>query len=205
MLALLRRQISDERVIGAMAAVPREHFVPSALRPYAYADAPLPIGEGQTISQPLVVAMMLEALQLKPSDAVLEVGTGSGYVAALLSRLAAEVTTVERKPLLLADALARIHDLQITNVHCEEAAGVLGWPDRAPYDAILVSAGAPHVPRVLIEQLVAGGRLVLPVGPLRNQQLVRVRTQRNGALQLERLGNCAFVPLVGDDAWPAGA
>jgi protein-L-isoaspartate(D-aspartate) O-methyltransferase len=115
------------------------------------------------------------------------------------------VTTVERKPLLLADARARIHDLQITNVRCEEAGDVLGWPERAPYDAILVSAGAPHVPRMLIEQLEAGGRLVLPIGPLRNQQLVRVRKQENGALQLERLGNCAFVPLIGADAWPAGA
>jgi protein-L-isoaspartate(D-aspartate) O-methyltransferase len=200
MLALLRDVISDPRVIDAMAAVPRERFVPPELHRRAYDDNALPIGEGQTISQPLIVAMMTEALVLSPDDRVLEVGTGSGYQAAVLSRLAREVITVERLPLLLNGAQSRLKALGYENVHAYLAGETLGRYEDAPYDAILVAAGAPHVPRTLIAQLADGGRLVLPVGSRWSQELVRVTNTSHG-VELARLGPCAFVPLVGNDAW----
>lgn len=200
MLRLLRSEVSDERVLQAMAAVPREAFVPEALRAHAYADRALPIGEGQTISQPLVVAIMLQALELRDSDSALEVGTGSGYVAALLARLCRSVVTVERKAALLDEARARLVASQAANVRCELAGAALGWPQSAPYDAILVSAGAPHVPRALLDQLTHGGRMVVPVGAQKSQELVRARKTVHG-VTLERLGACAFVPLIGADAW----
>lgn len=200
MLDLVRQRVSDERVVAAMARVPRERFVPQNLRRSAYNDSALPIGEGQTISQPLMVAIMLDALQLRAEDCVLEVGTGSGYVAALLSHLAREVVTVERIAPLLERARETLAALGYTNVRAYLAGDSLGWPDAAPYDAILVSAGAPHVPRVLLDQLADGGRLVLPVGTLRDQQLVRARKTAHG-VDLTRLGECAFVPLIGDEAW----
>jgi protein-L-isoaspartate(D-aspartate) O-methyltransferase len=201
MLGLLRQHVRDERVIGAMASVPRERFVPDELRRSAYDDRALPIGEGQTISQPLMVAMMLDALGLKAEDRVLDIGTGSGYQAAVLSRLAREVVTVERIDALLRRAMDKLAELGCANVRGYLAGDVLGRPEDAPYDAIVVAAGAPHVPRVLIEQLASGGRLVLPVGSLRSQELVRVTTTSHG-VQLERLGACAFVPLIGVEAWP---
>ncbi len=200
MLALLRDVIQDPRVIEAMAAVPRERFVPPDLHGRAYDDNALPIGEGQTISQPLIVAMMTAALALSPEDRVLEVGTGSGYQAAVLSRLAREVITVERLPHLLNNAQSRLNALGYENVHCWLAGETLGRPEDAPYDAILVAAGAPHVPRTLIDQLADYGRLVLPVGSMRAQELVRV-TKTSHGVELARLGPCAFVPLVGNDAW----
>ena len=200
MLRLIRENVRDQRVIDAMAAVPRERFVPRDLRSSAYDDRPLPIGEGQTISQPLIVAMMVEALLLDPADRVLDVGTGSGYQAAVLSRLAREVVTVERIDALLRRAIVVLSETGCSNVHAYLATAVLGRADNAPYDAIVVAAGAPHVPRALVDQLADGGRLVLPVGSLRMQELVRV-TKTSHGVQLERLGPCAFVPLISSDAW----
>lgn len=200
MLALLRREISDARVIEAMAVVPRERFVPDAYAGAAYDDRALPIEGGQTISQPLMVALMLDALQLHPTDRALEVGTGSGYAAVVMSMLARQVTTVERVPELAAAARDRLASLGYGNVAVRRAGDALGWPDDAPYGAILVSAGAPHVPRKLLEQLAPGGRLVLPVGDRSAQRLVRATRTEHG-VTLERLGACAFVPLIGDGAW----
>jgi protein-L-isoaspartate(D-aspartate) O-methyltransferase len=200
MMRLLARHIRDPRVLDAMRAVPREAFVPEPLRRFAYADRALPIGEGQTISQPLIVAMMTEALALGPEDRVLEVGTGSGYQAAILSQLARDVITVERVPSLIEHARGALAQLGRDNVRVFEAGETLGRPEAAPYDAILVAAGAPHVPRALIAQLTQRGRLVVPVGGRREQQLVRARNTPHG-VELARLGACAFVPLIGRGAW----
>lgn len=200
MLRLIGRYVSDRRVIDAMAAVPREAFVPAQLRHEAYADRPLPIGDGQTISQPLIVAIMLDALHLRPADRVLDVGTGSGYQAAILAQLAAEVVTVERMPELLARGRETL--AQYPNVHPYPAGDVLGRSENAPYDAIVAAASAPHVPRALIEQLAERGRMVLPVGTRLSQELVRVTKTPHG-IDLERLGPCAFVPLIDEEAWPS--
>jgi len=201
MLDLLRRKIRDQRVIEAMARVPRERFVPASLRAQSYDDRSLHIGDGQTISQPLMVAMMLEAMQLRPEDRVLEVGSGSGYAAAVLSELVLEVVGTERKPLLLARARETIAACDYANVSLHEAGDRLGRATDAPFDAVLVSAAAPHVPRPLLEQLGAGGRLVVPVGPGQAQELIRA-TRTDHGVELARLGSCAFVPLIGQDAWP---
>lgn len=200
MLSLLRSHIRDERVLAAMAEVPRERFVPPDLAAYAYEDSALPIGYGQTISQPLIVAMMTEAIGPRPEDRVLEVGTGCGYQAAVLSRLVREVVTVERVPALVERARRTLADLGYANVTVHLAGRELGWPEGAPYDAIVVAAGAPHVPRSLLRQLGEGGRMVIPVGPLRAQELVRVRKTEHG-IELTRLGPCGFVPLIGEEAW----
>jgi protein-L-isoaspartate(D-aspartate) O-methyltransferase len=200
MLRLLSRYIRDERVLAAIRDVPREEFVPEPMRRYAYDDRALPIGEGQTISQPLIVAMMVEALELRAQDRVLDVGTGSGYQAAVLARLSGEVITVERIAALTERARATLAQLRIENVHVFDAGDTLGRPEDAPYDAIVVAAGAPHVPRALVEQLAEGGRLVVPVGSRREQQLVRARNTPHG-IELARLGACAFVPLIGKGAW----
>ena len=204
MLALLRARVRSERVITAMAAVPRERFVPDDLRSRAYDDSPLPIGEGQTISQPLIVALMLEVLALRPHERLLEVGTGSGYQAAVASMLVREVITVERLPHLLERARDVLADVGYANVHTCAAGDLLGAPDRAPYDAIVVAAGAPHLPRALIDQLADGGRLIMPVGDLRNQDLV-CATKTACGVALARHGPCGFVPLIGRDAWPDAA
>jgi protein-L-isoaspartate(D-aspartate) O-methyltransferase len=200
MLDVLRRHVSDDRVIDAMAAVPRERFVPEHLAQLAYEDRALPIGEGQTISQPLIVALMAEALQLSPDDRVLEVGSGSGYAAAVLAQLARAVIGVELIPALCRRSSETLGALHIENVRIFAAGAQLGRPDDAPFDAILVSAGAPNVPRTLLDQLADGGRLVIPIGPLRHQELVRATRTPHG-VELMRLGPCAFVPLIGEDAW----
>jgi protein-L-isoaspartate(D-aspartate) O-methyltransferase len=200
MLDLLRRTIRDARVIDAMASIPRERFVPEHLQQRSYEDRALPIGGGQTISQPLIVALMIEAMLLRGDERVLEVGTGSGYAAAVLSRLAREVVTVERVADLGEQARARLTALQLENVTVIFPAKHLGYKDGAPYDAILVSAGAPHVPRTLLDQLAEGGRLIVPIGNRQAQQLVRAVKTPHG-VSLERLGACAFVPLIGEDAW----
>ena len=200
LLAELRPDVRDPRVLAAMASVPRERFLPEELHPYAYDNRPLPIGHGQTISQPLIVAMMTEALHLTGEEKVLEVGTGSGYQAAILAELAAEVVTVERIAGLADGAVALLSELGYHNVRVHVASETLGWPEDAPYEGIIVTAGAPQVPRSLLNQLAPGGRLVIPVGARDVQELlVVVKTGRD--LTTRRLGPCRFVPLVGSGAW----
>ena len=200
LLAELGLDIRDPRVLAAIAGVPRERFLPEELRPYAYENRPLPIGHGQTISQPLIVAMMTEALQLTGTEKVLEVGTGSGYQAAVLAELAAEVVTVERVAALAEGAAAVLAELGYRNVRVRVAGETLGWPDEAPYEGIIVTAGAPQVPRSLLDQLAPDGRLVIPVGARDVQELLLVMNTRHG-LTTRRLGPCRFVPLVGSGAW----
>lgn len=197
---LVQRGITDSRVLDAMATVPRHLFVPPEARTHAYGDRALPISQGQTISQPYVVALMAQALRLRPGDRVLEVGAGSGYAAAVLSRLAGEVYTIERWPALAETAECSLHDLGYTNVHVFHGDGTAGLPAYAPFDAIVVSAAAPWVPRPLREQLGEGGRLVIPVGG-RNEQLLLRLTRTDHRTQTERLGEVRFVPLIGEHAW----
>jgi len=198
------RGIRDAAVLAAMRTVPREAFVPELLRSRSYDDGPLPIGEGQTISQPYIVAYMAEALELTVRDRVLEIGTGSGYGAAILSCIAAEVYTVERLPLLAESARRRLAMLGYTNVTVVEGDGSLGWPAAAPYAAIVVTAAAPDVPPSLCEQLAPGGRLVVPVGSsLAVQELVRLRRKKGGGYLREDLGGVRFVPLIGEEGWAA--
>ena len=202
LVSSLRREIRDERVLAAFAQVPRERFVPRELQQYAYDDQALPIGEGQTISQPLMVALMTQALALKGDEKLLEIGTGSGYQAALLSILAREVVSVERIPRLAENAAKRLQELGYANVRVHVAHKALGWAEEAPYDAIIVTAGAPEPPPSLIDQLAMNGRLVVPVGSRHMQQLVRV-TKSDRGITLERLGECRFVPLIAPkEGWP---
>lgn len=200
LLAHLRRDISDKRVLEAMGRVPREAFLPEASRHLAYEDIPLPIGEGQTISQPLIVALMVASLRLKPSDKVLEVGTGSGYQAAVLSLLTREVVSTERLASLATAAQERLAALGYRNVKVVMAGDTLGCPQEAPFDAIVVAAGAPRLPRMLLDQLSEGGPLVIPVGSRREQDLLLVEKTNDG-YSVKSLGPCRFVPLVGPGAW----
>lgn len=196
------RGITDPLVLQAMRDVPRDRFVPVSLVHLAYDDSPLPIGEGQTISQPYIVAAMTAAARLKPGARVLEIGTGSGYGAAVLSRIAADVYTVERIGALASAARARLEQLGYATVHVREGDGSLGWPEHAPYDAILVTAAAPQTPGALLQQLVVGGRLVMPVGAADSQRLVRVTRTEGHEYESEDLENVAFVPLIGAEGWP---
>jgi protein-L-isoaspartate(D-aspartate) O-methyltransferase len=199
---IARRGVRDPRILEAMRAVPREAFVPERLAEFAYEDSPLPIGEEQTISQPFVVALMAEALELGPEDRVLEIGAGSGYAAAVLGRAAGEVWAVERHESLAREARERLAGLGASNVHVVHGDGTLGWPEHAPYDAIAVAAGGPDIPQALLDQLAPGGRLVIPVGPdLRTQELVRVRRTADGRFVRENLGGVRFVPLIGEQGW----
>ena len=195
------RETRDQRVVGAMERVPREQFVPEASRFQAYEDIPLPIGEGQTISQPYIVALMVQALELRQSDRVLEVGTGSGYQAAVLAELAGRVITVERIASLAETARARLKALGYTNVQVVLAEKALGWEGEAPYDAIIAAAGASKMPRELMEQLADGGRMIVPVGSLQSQELMKV-TKSADSYSVTTLGACRFVPLIGEGAWP---
>jgi len=191
-----RRGVRDERVLRAMGSIPRQEFV---LPPYinkAYDDEPLPIGRGQTISQPYIVAAMLAAAGFAGTERVLEIGTGCGYQAALLGLLAREVYTVEFLPDLAQSAADRLERLGFTNVHVRCGDGTLGWPDYAPFNAILIAAAAPHIPEPLVEQLAENGRLVAPVGDDFTQELQIVR-KREGKLQVEHSMACRFVPLLG--------
>ncbi len=198
------RGVQDPAVLEAMRSVPREAFLPPELEEFAYADAPLPIERGQTISQPYIVALMAAAAQLGPADRVLEVGTGSGYAAAVLGRIAREVYTVERHEDLARLAAERLARLGFANVSVQHGDGTLGWREHAPYDAILVAAGGPKVPEALPDQLAPGGRLVIPVGEGREvQQLLRVTREANGGFRQEELGDVRFVPLIGAQGWAA--
>jgi protein-L-isoaspartate(D-aspartate) O-methyltransferase len=198
------RGIQSPRVLNAMESVPRDLFVPPEQVFAAYADEPLPIGGGQTISQPFMVAAMADALSLEPQARVLEIGGGSGYQAAILSLLAREVIAIETQPELAASARERLARLGYSNVHIEQGDGSLGWSTAAPYDAILVTAAAPAVPPPLVEQLAEGGRLVIPVGPAEHQNLLRI-SKREGRMSQESLYACRFVPLLGRYGWPPDA
>lgn len=193
---LKARGIHDERVLAAMASVAREEFIAPELRENAYEDRPLSIGCSQTISQPYIVAAMLQAAELRPTDNALELGTGSGYQTALLAEIVARVTSIERHAELAAVAQERLARLGYTNVQLAVGDGTLGYAGNAPYDAILVSAAAPEIPQTLIEQLAIGGRLVLPVGNRDTQDLFLVHRDEFG-LRRQRLDGCAFVPLIG--------
>lgn len=200
LIEYLRQEIKDQRVLEAMARVPRELFVPPESRHVAYEDGPLPIGYGQTISQPFIVALMTQALELTGQEKVLEVGAGSGYQAAILAELAQQVITVERLLPLAERARKVLDSLGYTNIAIHQAEEALGWPEDAPYDAIIVAAGAPMVPPELLAQLAIGGRLVIPVGSRYMQQLYRV-TRRRDKNEVENLGGCCFVSLIGSGAW----
>ena len=197
------RGIREPGVLAALLAVPRHAFVPPQFVEEAYKDQPLAIGEGQTISQPFMVGSMTEALELSPADRVLEIGTGSGYQAAVLSRLAGTVFTIESRPALAAAARERLARLGYANVRVEIGDGTLGWPAEAPFEAIVVTAAAPRVPTPLLEQLADGGRLVLPVGSPETQELMRIR-RRGTDILTEKFYQCRFVPLVGEHGWKVG-
>jgi protein-L-isoaspartate(D-aspartate) O-methyltransferase len=197
---LRSRGIRDERVLAAMSRIPRHEFVSADYREQVYEDHPIPIGEGQTISQPYIVAIMLQALALDPSDVVLEVGTGSGYLTALLAELTRKVYSVERHASLARTAQATLARLGYTNVEVVVGDGGNGFPDRAPFDAIVVSAAAPQIPRPLFEQLREGGRMIVPVGPAQAQELQLVR-KHGGQPVVSSMEGCRFVPLIGSEGY----
>ena len=203
MFELRRLGIRDEAVLQAMMKVPRHKFVPPEVRLFAYENRPLPIGYGQTISQPYIVAMMTSALELKETDQVLELGTGSGYQTAILACLVprGRVVSVERVPSLASRARSLLTSLGLVNVRVLEAGNVLGYPELAPYNAIVVTAAAPRLPPSLLSQLAPGGRMVIPVGTLQEQELMKVVKTSDG-YNVHALGPCRFVPLIGPEAWP---
>ncbi len=200
LLKHLEHEIADKRVIEAMKRVPREAFISHEQYRVAYDDRPLGIGFGQTISQPFIVALMVQALELRGDEKVLELGTGSGYEAAILAELTQKVVTVECIPELAESAREVLDDLGYSNIQVHVSGRTLGWSEEAPYDAIIVSAGAPTVPKVLLEQLAWNGRLVIPVGSRWQQELLRV-TKLKKKNHIENLGGCYFVPLIGEGAW----
>jgi protein-L-isoaspartate(D-aspartate) O-methyltransferase len=198
---LRRRGIDDERVLAAMGAVPREAFVPRDLRHRAYADSALPLAAGQTISQPWIVAAICQALALRGSERVLEVGTGSGYSACVLSLLAAEVVSIERHQELALSAREALASLAVTNVELRIGDGSLGVPERAPFEAIAVHATAPAPPPTLVSQLAEGGRLAIPVAGEGGTDLLTVLRRRDGRIEAEEISPCRFVPLVGEEGY----
>ncbi len=198
---IVGRGVMDERVIQSMLEVPRHVFVAEDQLKYAYEDCPLPIGAGQTISQPYIVALMIEALELEPQHRVLEIGTGSGYAAAVLSRMVNEVYTIENIEELSGKARDALDRLGYSNIHLAVGDGTLGWAAAAPFDAILVSAGAPQIPEALVRQLAIGGRLVIPVGDMTNQTLLRITRVTETEMARENLGGVRFVPLIGEEGW----
>lgn len=199
-LQIASRGVRDDRVLSAMRSIPRHLFVPPTYRDAAYNDCPLPIGRGQTISQPYIVAVMTELLQIRPGDRVLEIGGGSGYQAAILGTLARDVISIERIPDVAEMAKENLSGAGITNVTIVIGDGTLGYPAKAPYDAILITAAAPDVPPPLIGQLAEGGRLVAPVGSRDLQELVRC-TKKEGTVTREYFGGVVFVPLLGEYGW----
>ena len=196
----LSTEIRDKRVLEVMSRVPREHFVPPENQHLAYEDSPLPIGLDQTISQPFIIALMTEALELRGSEKVLEVGAGSGYQTAILAELARLVITTERLPVLAERAKSVLDSLGYTNIEVHLAEETLGWQSEAPYDTIMVTAGAPSVPVDLLAQLAIGGRMVIPIGSRYVQELYKI-TRRKKRNIFQNLGSCRFVPLISKDAW----
>ena len=194
------RGIYDPKVLDAMLKVPRHEFVPEDMRPYAYEDRPLPIGEGQTISQPYMVALMTQCLELEGSERILEIGAGSGYQAAILAEIAASVCTIERFPSLLQRAREVLDRLGYTNYKALVGDGTLGWEENAPFNGIMVTAGAPDVPPSLLEQLADKGRLVIPIGPERYQTLYKI-VKKGKKIRREFVTYCSFVPLIGKEGW----
>ena len=208
--AMIERQIAsrgirDPKILEAFRSVPREEFLSGEYRDLAYGDHPLPIEAGQTISQPYIVALMIQAAEIKPGDQVLEVGAGSGYAAAVMSRIAGQVTAIERQPDLVKVAQERMQRLGLDNVRIVEGDGTRGWEPEAPYDAILAAASGSHVPPQWVEQLAEGGRIVMPVGdPGWIQKLIKVTKGPAGNLITEDLGGVRFVPLIGEEGWSDG-
>lgn len=200
LITQLSREIRDKRVLDVMARIPRELFVPENVREYCYEDRPLPIGYDQTISQPFIIAFMTEALELTGREKVLEIGTGSGYQTAILAELALKVITIERISALLDKARELLKNLGYTNIEVYEAEETLGREADAPYDAIMVTAGAPEVPDALLSQLATGGRMVIPVGSRFEQELFKVTKDKEG-YHHKVLGGCRFVSLIGKGAW----
>jgi protein-L-isoaspartate(D-aspartate) O-methyltransferase len=196
----LSPEIKDRRVLEVMGRLPRENFVPPEVRRQAYEDKPLPIGAGQTISQPYIIALMTEALELAGREKVLEVGTGSGYQTAILSELAKKIISVERVPALAESAEKLLKEMGYTNIEIHLAEETLGWQQGAPYDAIMVTAGAPDIPDDLLKQLAVGGRMIIPTGSRYMQELCKV-TKRQDGVRVENLGGCRFVSLIGKNAW----
>jgi protein-L-isoaspartate(D-aspartate) O-methyltransferase len=195
---IIDRGITDRRVIDAMSKIPRERFVEESLRDKAYNDHPLPIGEGQTISQPYVVALMTEALKLRPADRVLEIGTGSGYQAAVLAEIVKEVYTIEIRKSLEKRASGLLTELGYKNVKTKYADGYFGWEEYAPFDAIIITASANHIPPPLIKQLKDGGRLIIPLGSTLYYQTLTLVTKKGGELEVRQMGGVAFVPMTGE-------
>jgi protein-L-isoaspartate(D-aspartate) O-methyltransferase len=201
---LKRRGIDDPQILQAFLDVPREAFIGEGYAHLAYGDHPLPIEAGQTISQPYIVALMIQAAAIKPGDNVLEVGAGSGYAAAVISRIAGKVIAIERQHDLIAAARERLRRLGYDNVEIVEGDGTRGCPDHAPFDAILAAASGSHVPQALLAQLAPGGRIVMPIGdPGWVQELIKVTKQEDGILRQENLGGVRFVPLIGEEGWDA--
>ncbi|HEX5259052.1 MAG TPA: protein-L-isoaspartate(D-aspartate) O-methyltransferase [Sphingomicrobium sp.] len=202
---LRRRGITDQRILDAFLQVPREAFVASEYAHLAYGDHPLPIEAGQTISQPYIVALMIEAAGIKAGDKVLEIGSGSGYAAAVIGRVAAKVVGIERQHELVEVARERLKRLGYENVEIVEGDGTRGWPEEAPYDAILAAASGSHIPAPLVDQLKGGGSIVMPVGePGGAQNLVRATKREDGTLEQSDLGAVRFVPLIGEEGWSDG-
>ncbi|HEX6742347.1 MAG TPA: protein-L-isoaspartate(D-aspartate) O-methyltransferase [Sphingomicrobium sp.] len=198
------RGIHERAILEAFRAVPREAFIGDEYAHLAYGDHPLPIEAGQTISQPYIVGLMIQAAEIGAEDSVLEVGAGSGYAAAVISRIAARVIGIERQHDLVEVARGRLRRLGYDNVEIVEGDGTKGWPEAAPYDAVLAAASGSHVPRPLVEQLAPGGRIVMPVGDPRSvQELIKVTKQEDGILKQENLGGVRFVPLIGEEGWDA--
>nr|NGY95828.1 Protein-L-isoaspartate O-methyltransferase 2 [Neochlamydia sp. AcF84] len=198
---LLARGITDPATLEAMRHVPRHLFVPASMQEDAYEDRPLPIGEGQTISQPFIVALMNQLAEITPDSIVLDIGTGSGYAAAVAAYTAQEVYTVEFLPNLAHAAQECFKQLAYLSIHCKVADGSLGWPEHAPYDAIIVAAGAPAIPQTLIKQLKIGGRLIIPVGDSFSQLLLRLRKTSEETYAQETFEPVRFVPLIGKEGW----
>lgn len=196
--------ITDDRVLDVIERTHRDRFVPDELRDHAYDDSALPIGAGQTISQPYIVALMTQSLELEGDERVLEIGTGSGYQAAILAQLCAEVVTIERLPELSETARKILAEEGFTNIRFRDGDGTLGWPEFAPYDGILVTAAAPAVPEPLFEQLKPGGRMIIPVGDEDSQRLLCIEKQANGDAWSRELCGCRFVKLIGESGWPTG-